>query len=185
MRLFIALPLPDKAKALLGRMISQFRPLSHSVKWVEADIIHLTVKFLGETGPELMEPIKRALDRVGPNYKAIACDIDRPGAFPNLKRPRVFWAGLTGELETLANLAKHVDLEMNALGFEKESRPFKAHLTLGRVKQEGRMDELCRTVETFRLTPEPVSFSEIVLFQSTLTPHGPIYESLHRVSLGS
>lgn len=185
MRLFIALPLPDSAKSVLGGMINNFRPLSRLVKWVDADIIHLTIKFLGETKPELVEPIKKALDRVGPNYKSTACAIDRPGAFPNLKRPRVFWAGLSGEREILENLAKHVDLEMHALGFEKESRPFRAHLTLGRVKQEGRMDELSRAVENFRLTPEPILFAELILFKSTLTPDGPIYESLHRVPLGS
>ncbi len=183
MRLFVALPLPEKVENLLGNIIGELRPLSRAVKWVNSDIIHLTVKFLGETKPELVEPIKNALDRVGPDYSTVECSIDSLGAFPNLKRPRVFWAGLAGQKDILEKLAKHVDLEMNALGFEKEDRAFRAHLTLGRVKQDGQMSDLCRAVENYKLIPEPLLFNEIILFKSTLTPRGPIYEALHRVPL--
>ena len=185
MRLFIALPLPDKIERKVGGIIDELKPLSRAVKWVNSDIIHLTVKFLGETKPDLVEPIKKALDRVAPDFKPIECSIDRLGAFPNLKRPRVFWAGLAGQKEILEKLAKHVDLEMHALGFEKENRAFKAHLTLGRVKRDDPMFDLCGAVENYKLIPESLIFSEIVLFKSTLTPRGPIYEVLHRVPLGA
>ncbi len=185
MRLFIALPLPENIENLLGRIIDDLKPLSRAVKWVNSDIIHLTVKFLGETKPELVEPIKKALDRVAPDFSPIECSIDRLGAFPNLKRPRVFWAGLAGQKEILEKLARHVDLEMNALGFEKESRSFKAHLTLGRVKRDDPMSELCQGVGNYKLVPEPLTFGKLILFKSTLTPRGPIYEVLHRVPLGA
>lgn len=183
MRLFIALPLPSPIESLLKEIIEHFKPFGGKVKWVDPRNIHLTIKFLGETDPELVPDIKKSLDRVIPNFSTISCEINKLGAFPNLNRPRVFWAGLSGQLEILSKLAKHVDLEMHALGFEKESRKFKPHLTLGRVKRDGGLNDLCRAIKDYSLSPAALDFGQLVLFKSTLTPQGPVYERLYQVNL--
>jgi 2'-5' RNA ligase len=106
------------------------------------------------------------------------------GGFPNLKKPRVIWVGGSQPIEAAARMAADIDNRMHELRFEKETRPFKAHLTLGRVREGRPIGVLGSFLETFKLTPIPLTMDRLVLFQSTLTPKGSIYERLHEVKLG-
>lgn len=184
LRLFIALPLPPEVETELDRLLEQLRPKSSNVKWVPAKNIHLTVKFLGDTDEKTVGKITRALDEVAPQYQPFETTIDRIGAFPNLRRPRVIWVAGSEPIEGATRLARDVDLRMRKLRFEKEKRFFKAHLTLGRVRQGRQVDELAKYLESFRLKPIPLTLDRLVLFKSTLTPQGAIYDRLHEARLG-
>jgi 2'-5' RNA ligase len=184
LRLFIAIPLPTEVERQLDRLLTQLRPRSNNVKWVAAKNIHLTVKFLGDTDEALVPGIKSDIDKAAAPYQPFQTTLDTIGAFPNLRRPRVIWVGGSDPIPDAVRLADDIDLRMTKLGFEREKRPFKPHLTLGRVRQGRRVDELGDYLQTFELKPIPLLLDRIVLFKSTLTPQGAIYERLHETRLG-
>ncbi|MCC6929216.1 MAG: RNA 2',3'-cyclic phosphodiesterase [Gemmatimonadaceae bacterium] len=132
MRLFVAVTLPDDVRESIARATAELRSAAPRVRWVRPEVLHLTVKFLGERphGDE-----RRIGDALRPSLaQASGCDatIRGAGAFPNFRRPRVVWLGMH-PLAPLAAIARHVDDSLLALGIARESRPFRAHVTLGRV----------------------------------------------------
>ena len=184
MRLFIATPLGPQAEQHLGNIIADLRPHGGGVKWVDPKNIHLTLRFLGETEQDRVPKISALLDQVVEGVSAIPSEIGGLGAFPNLKRPRVIWAGINGGVEELSKLARQIELGVRQLRFEKESKGFKAHLTLGRVRDHRKLGPLSGLLGDYRMEPLPLTFDRVVLFKSTLTPRGPIYERLHEARLG-
>jgi len=183
MRLFIAMPLPVEIEKMLGEIVFALKQNRAKVKWVDSKNIHLTLKFLGETDEKLVPGIIEAIKHAVEKYRAVVSQINGLGAFPNPKRPRVIWAGLAGGIENLAEIAGYIEDEMEKLGFEKENRPFKSHLTLGRVKDNFRIEELTERIKNHNLSPTELVFDKIVLFKSTLRPEGPIYERLFETEL--
>ena len=107
------------------------------------------------------------------------------GAFPNLNRPRVLWAGLSGGVDILSLLAGKIEAAVQRLSFEPEKKRFKAHLTLGRVRDSRNLDDLTALMRSFEVKETPFQFEQLVLFKSTLTPKGPIYDRLHEAPLGT
>jgi 2'-5' RNA ligase len=105
-------------------------------------------------------------------------------AFPNLRQPRAIWCGIATGLETLKLIVSEIEKTVTTLGFPKEEKAFKAHLTIGRVREGADSSKLVNFLIPYRVTPIPLSLDRIVLFKSTLTPTGPIYERLHTCELG-
>ena len=183
MRLFIALPLETSVKDALGGIISDLKSHGGPVKWVKPDNIHLTLRFLGETDENLVSKIKTEIDAVAAAHTQVTTSISKLGGFPNLGRPRVIWVGIEHNLELLSKMARQMELKARELRFEKEKRAFKAHLTLGRVRQPRGLERLTEAMQAYVLEEIPVQFDRIVLFKSTLTPQGPIYDRLHEAVL--
>ncbi|MCK4607124.1 MAG: RNA 2',3'-cyclic phosphodiesterase [candidate division Zixibacteria bacterium] len=184
MRLFIALPLGPQVEAYLGEIAGLLKQKGGAVKWVDARNIHLTVRFLGDTEEAHVGALKELLDTVAGRHAPVQATIDRLGAFPNLRRPRIFWAGLRDSLDALENLATEVEQGVRRLGFEPEQKRFKPHLTLGRVRKNQGLDSLAAFIESFEFVETPLKLDRLVLFKSTLTPRGPIYDRLHEAMLG-
>ena len=187
MRLFIALPLPDEVEQFLSNTIDDLKQKQGRVKWVDSKNIHLTMKFLGETDESKIEAISTAVKKVASRYSSVKSTIYKIGGFPNLRRPRVIWAGIENKkdnIEKLEAIALNIEDEMAELGFEKENRKFKSHLTLGRVKDNRNLAKLTEYLENYQFQPQDILFDRIVLFKSTLTPDGPIYERLCEAKLG-
>ena len=187
MRLFIAFPLPVEIKKYLSKTIDDFK--SHcsdnkAVKWVDANNIHLTVKFLGDTDSSLLDTIKKELSNIGKQFPIINCSINKVGAFPNLNKPRVYWIGIDPQNDDIFELAEQTDKAMSQLGFEKESRKFQAHLTLGRIKISYELSDLNQYISNYKVEPKQLTINKLRLYKSTLIRQGPIYECLHEVKLG-
>lgn len=183
MRLFIACPLPPAAEQELDETIRTLKEADGVVKWVASKNIHLTVRFLGDTDERLVADISQKLDTIAGQFRFVETSINQLGAFPNLRRPRVIWAGIKSGIDTLSQIAAATELAVQDLGFAAESKGFKAHLTLGRVRDRGNPSRLIDFMSEFQLAPIPVRFDRIVLFKSTLTPSGPIYDRLHEALL--
>ena len=187
LRLFIALPLPAEVEHKLDTIIRDLKPHGRDVKWVPAANIHLTVKFLGDTDDKLVPKIAAEIDRIASGYAPFQTVIDRLGAFPNLRRPNVFWASgenrIENAIEPAVEMAREIDDAMHQFGYDREKRAFKAHLTLGRVRQGRRVDTLAGEIERYRFEPIPLTLDRLVLFKSTLTPQGAVYERLHTALL--
>jgi 2'-5' RNA ligase len=181
MRTFIAIELSDSIRSTLARIQSHLKYSGADVKWVEEKNIHLTLKFLGEITEEKSKKIKAILDEISMSTKAFDINIKDIGAFPKIDHPRVIWAGLDkGAIESKV-IAEKIDEELSKIGFAKESRPFAAHLTLGRVRSSKNKEALKEKMLNYRLptTDYRLIIDHITLFQSTLTPKGSIYTKLH------
>jgi len=184
MRLFIALPLGWEVEDYLGSVIDELRPHGGSVKWVAPHNIHLTVRFLGDTEEDRVPKIQQLLDTVASEHASVPTAIESLGAFPNLRRPRVIWAGISDNIEQLEKMSRQVELGVRKLRFEKEAKGFKPHLTLGRVRKPQGLDKLTAYLQTVQVEPMPLTLDRLVLFKSTLTPQGPIYDRVHEAMLG-
>lgn len=187
MRLFIALPLSKDVEQFLNNIILDLKQKRGKIKWVDSKNIHLTLKFLGETNENKIDSIINAIKNTASKYSSVNCTINKVNAFPNIKRPKVVWAGLEDQnnsLDKLESIAIDIDNEMSQLRFEKENKKFKSHLTLGRVKDDKDLHELTKYLESYQIQPMAVLFDKVVLFKSTLTPDGPIYERLYEADLG-
>jgi len=181
MRAFIAIELSEEIREALAQIQSHLKYSGADVKWVEKQNIHLTLKFLGEIDEKKCEKIKSALDKIAGSMHPFELTIKEIGAFPKIDYPRVIWVGLDkGVAESLV-LAEKVDEEMSKLGFEKESRPFTAHLTIGRVRSPQNKEALKSKLTTYNLplTAKAQLISSIILFQSKLSPKGPTYINIH------
>lgn len=179
-RLFVALELPASVRAALDEIATQLRPAAGpNVRWTDLKGIHLTLKFIGEVPATQLEAIRGALARVR-DAQPIEAAFRGLGWFPNARRPRVFWAGVEAGAE-LAALAASVESALEPLGIPRESREFRPHLTLARIKSDDRLEGLKREAERLG-TPEfgRARYTEFDLMQSTLNPKGAIYTRIER-----
>lgn len=186
MRTFIAIEISEDIRSILGQIQSHLKYSGADVKWVAPNNIHLTLKFLGEISENKCEEIKSILDKIGAASKPFEISVKDIGAFPKIEYPRVIWVGLDKGAKEAAALAAEIDEELSKMGFEKESRPFAAHLTIGRVRSSKNKDALKSKLTAYSLQPtaEDQAVSSVILFQSTLTPKGSIYTKLHESRLG-
>lgn len=185
MRTFIAIELSEEIRSSLAQIQSHLKYSGADVKWVEKDNIHLTLKFLGEISEEKCEKINSILDATGRSIKPFEISIKDIGAFPKIDYPRVVWVGLDKGAAESKILAEKIDEELSKIGFAKETRPFTAHLTIGRVRSSKNKEALKEKITQYaRRDTHDELVSCVTLFQSTLTPKGPTYTKLHEARLG-
>ncbi len=184
-RAFVALEVPEQVTRQLAGLQNRLGQDLAGVKWVPADNIHLTIKFLGDISPPMVEAVSGILTAVA-SRPVMNLQARGLGVFPGLKKPRVLWAGLDGDIDGVAQLARELDDYLRQLEFSKESKKFRPHLTLGRFRSKAlapaRLADLLRRVSDFG--PLPFQAQRLVLFRSVLRPTGPVYTPLARVELG-
>lgn len=180
MRLFIALDLPATVRAELAGAQARLRAGRYPVRWADPAGMHLTLQYLGEADAGVVASLLAALAAI--ERAPFQLDLGRLGAFPNLRQPRVVWAGVGGDTAALAGLQRAVVAATAPLGFGAEERAYTPHLTLGRVRGEAGRDELRALGEAVAAAPRPSPLAwqagPPILFQSTLTPGGAVYTPL-------
>jgi 2'-5' RNA ligase len=177
-RAFIAITLPQLAVAALGsigQQLAQSAPPG-AVRWLRPETMHLTLRFLGESPVDRLDELAGRLDEVAAGHAPFELRLGRLGCFPNLKRPRVLWVGLEGESGKAEALAHGVEATVQALGWEPESKPFRPHLTIGRVKDGRGLERLAWDT---KVEPAAVPVMAIHLIESQLRPSGPLYTIRH------
>ena len=182
-RTFIALDLPPAARESLEGVEKELRKADAPVSWIKPERVHLTLKFLGDVTSEQIEDIQAALQRAAAGASAFRIQPKGCGAFPTIKQMRVVWVGLCGDDEPLKKLQKEVETAMASLGFKPEDRPFRAHLTLGRVKGRQNLralQEALMALQTFEA--EAFDVTELVLYKSELRREGALYTPLFRAA---
>jgi 2'-5' RNA ligase len=185
-RTFIAISLPESVLEAIGRIQDQLQKSRFNVRWTRTEAIHLTLKFLGDVDRDRGEEIRRALGAAIKDMAPFTLKGKGVGVFPDLRRPRVVWTGISGDTQILRDLHFRIEDELKGLGFPKEKRPFKGHLTLGRVKgplEKRKFREALEGLSGFQTVPFAVE--SVVLFQSTLSPQGATYSKLAEVPLVS
>jgi len=187
MRTFIAIELSSPVRDAIFQVQSYFKYSGADVKWVEKENIHLTLKFLGEISDEKLQQVKAILDKIGKSFKPFEINLKDIGAFPEIEFPRIIWVGLDKGAKESTEIAKSIDKELSMAGFEREIRPFSAHITIGRVRstknKEALKEKLLSSPGSQLLASDSQLVSSITLFRSALTPKGSIYTKLHEVKL--
>ncbi len=183
-RAFIALDLPDSVRRTLRRLQTALREAGLRARWVRPENSHLTVRFLGDVPPSAVSVITVVLEQVPSAHTAAALTVRQLGVFPSLRRPRVIWAGLGGEVGKLREIKEAVDSGLAVADrtlFPVETRPFRAHLTLGRFKGRVDPERLGRALRTHAgFAPAAFTADRLVLYRSELTPRGAVYTALGR-----
>lgn len=180
MRLFIGIPLPEAYQRGLADLRARLAPrLRSTLSWTREGNWHVTLKFLGEVVEENVEIIGETL--AGLRFAPFILQAGGAGYFPNTRSPRVFWVGLTRGGDECVAWAETVEAAMEEMGFPREGRPFRPHLTLARIKEARRDDweALRREAEGFEWPAARIE--EAVLWRSRLGPGGPAYEPLCQV----
>lgn len=176
----MALPPPSEARRHLADAVAPLRAADDALRWIDPDIWHLTLAFLGEvdegTLPALTERLRRAAHR----HPLLHLSFAGAGAFGSRRRARVLWAGVKGDREPLRRLAGSVQAAARRAGIEVEERGYRPHLTLARA---GTPVDVTSTVDALAAYEGPVwTASEVVLMRSHLGKQAR-YEALHRWNL--
>lgn len=148
------------------------------VKWVSPNILHLTLKFLGDTLPSQVDEIGEELNQVSKMFSSFSFQLEGLGFFKNKGMPRVLFVNIK-EGEVLQHLAAEIDNRLSKLGFETETRQFNPHLTLARIKFLKNKKRFYQVVEEYRNTFfQTVAVGELLFYRSILNPEGPEYREL-------
>jgi len=176
-RTFIAIPLPREIIDELRKLVDNMRRVSREVKWVKPESIHLTLKFLGGLTSEELEEVFAGVEEILPGAEGVGeLTIGGLGAFPNMKRPRVLWVGVKGEgLESLKNLQNRIENSLAQKGFPKEDRKFSPHLTVGRIKIAGQLEQLLNAFISYQFPAMNFTPNRIEIMRSDLKPSGAVY----------
>ena len=177
-RAFIAFPLPR-------RVLDYFAGVQHCLaaqgiraRWVRPEGMHLTLKFLGRLVPEKIDAVAALLDTVAARYTPLQLTALGLGGFPNRGRPRILWAGIEGQSMRLGCLQQDIETGLAPLGWSKEKRPYKGHLTLARAKGRRPFERHIRELLAQCEPNEPVGFvaDKLTLYRSRLRPGGAVYD---------
>lgn len=181
MRLFVGIPLPQDVLEGLRPLLEDWRNNVGGVRYVEPENLHITLKFIGEVDVRRVERIAALLDAVA--FTPFTVRLEGMGAFPSVEHPRVVWVGIRDGFDRIVEISAEVDRLLSAEGVPRESRAFHPHVTIGRVKGQSRavsekIKEYCGcSFGTFVV-------ERFVLYRSTLTPDGPVYEELRSYGVG-
>jgi len=178
----LPVPLIEQVRSLQDQLRDRARSSEVKVAWVPPPNMHVTVKFLGDIPQESALVIRDQLQPVLEGRGAIQLDVGGLGVFPSIQKPRVLWVGVQSTGDALGTLAGEIDSRLEQLGFEPESRPFHAHLTLGRVKQ-GQAPDLLEGLEDASFGQ--CSIHEVVLYKSVLQRAGAEYTAMARIPLAA
>lgn len=185
MRLFLAANFDAVLREELYAAAAALREAAPGVAWVARERLHVTLKFLGEQDASLVSRVAAALEEGISKRPAIDLLLRGYGAFPNFRRPRVVWMG-GDDARPLVAIAAAIDDACAALGLARETRPFRGHVTLGRVQRPLGREE-ARRLEEMATTLAPQFFTwrvaAVDVMRSDLGPAGPTYTILESITL--
>ncbi len=196
-RTFLAVEVSDEVRTAISQVQQDLKErltpqLSREIRitWGQLNSFHLTMRFLGETEKDLIDPLREAIATVRRAHPTIQIPIDRLQAFPNFQKPRVLWVGPSEEwlksesAKQLAALHQAIESCCHSFGFAPDEKTFSPHLTLARIKSgEREVGQLLaqRGVCDRAVSLGTVTVGPIVLMKSQLRPTGPVYTKLWEV----
>jgi len=182
-RTFICFELPEPILAQLRDYQEALKTYGPTVKWTRPGGIHLTLKFLGDVEEEKIDEIAGVLKEVSKEFEPIPIHVASSGVFPSYRKPRVFWVGVDEPSGTLERLQQRIEEELEKIGYEKESRRFHPHLTIGRLKRLTDLTRLVSKLKTDQIDMGSFTANEIVIMKSVLKQTGAEYTPLRKIEL--
>jgi len=184
-RAFLAIDPPEDILQAISRLQEKLkREIGGRISWTKPQGQHLTLKFFGDISTEDVKNICSAVQKRVTSEPSLTLKIEKTGVFPDTRRPRVIWCGITGDVEKLSIFQKQLDSDFAGIGFPGEDRPFQAHLTLGRIKDSRGLTGISEALIKYNaFAAGEFNCTELILFQSRLTPQGAIYTKLAEFAL--
>lgn len=189
LRLFIAIELPKTVHNSIRSALLALQKASprNAIRWVPPENLHLTLKFLGDTPQHDLLRVQGHLRQALEGFTSFDIEVSGAGSFPDGRKPRIIWLGLKDTTGQLASLQDKVEAAMLSIGYTAEARPFKAHLTVGRVRQGLSVDTLQRIGQGIKQAEIDYlalwSCQAVQLMQSELKADGAIYSCLTQIDL--
>ncbi|WP_319409617.1 RNA 2',3'-cyclic phosphodiesterase [uncultured Desulfosarcina sp.] len=180
LRAFVAVMVPDAVAVFIRQVQAQLQLPGMNIRWVAAKNIHLTLKFLGDMDPSRVPEVAAQMDAAAGTIRPFSLAAKGVGVFPNLRRARVLWVGLTGDLDRLKAIQATLESGLESVGFRREPRDFGAHLTIGRIRERTDAKMIGASMDQLKDTAsDGFHVDRLVLFKSILKPNGPEYSLLH------
>ena len=183
-RAFLALDIPAAVRDALADVQRQLDAPDANIRWVAPENLHVTLKFLGDVADEQVAEVLAAAEQVAGDAAPIPFDVRGVRLVPPRGRVRMVWAEIDDKAAGIARLHGQIEPALAALGFQPDTRDFKPHITLGRIKSVRDHDALRRSAQPY--TDEdfgPALAEDLVTCSSRLTPRGPIYTPLAKAPL--
>jgi len=184
LRCFVAVDVDEHVRGQIAELSGKLRTPGIKASWVRPENLHLTLRFLGDITDEQRVAFAARLRSGLQHAEALTLQVSGVGAFPNVRRPSVVWAGLreaAGSLEPIVNAAEDA---AQAIGLKKETRPFKAHITLARVRQTKDLQPLSgKLMHHAEFRGDEFAVPHVSLLMSELTPQGAVYTTLEEYPL--
>ena len=181
LRVFLALDLDEAVKSQLIRLQNRLDKIGADVRWVKAEHIHLTMKFLGEISDQMAVDICRLCPNVSAEFEPFEFEVRSAGCFANHGLPRVVWIGIDDPSGFVRRLHERIEKTLAPLGLRRERRAFKPHVTLGRVRSARNAIELRAAVrKNDDFEAGTAQASEITIYSSELGPEGPLHTVIGR-----
>jgi 2'-5' RNA ligase len=174
-RTFVAVLIDEHIRDSISRVQNEVNKLAPDVKWVAPENLHVTLKFLGDVREDALPGVLAAVEKAAKSISGFELAVSGLGAFPNPQRARVVWVGTEDGRDKLIELAAAVESELVSAGFAQEEKPFKAHITIGRVRDRAprQLPDALAEVNADALGSQRVS--SVALMRSDLRPGGPVY----------
>jgi 2'-5' RNA ligase len=184
-RIFCAVELSEQVRVRLQGHIQQVRKDVPEVaaSWSRVENIHLTLKFFGNVTLDLVQTISDAASRSAKEFSSFQIDIGSTGVFPRASRPQVLWIGINDPSGKLLALQQRLEGECAAVGFEKEGRAFRPHLTIARIRKPEGARRLADTHLSMPFESIPLTLTELIVFRSELSSKGSKYTPISRHQL--
>ena len=177
MRLFVALEIPSTVRENLATLLISMRAIAKEPRWVRAENLHVTLKFLGEVAESKINAVRSALGEIRSD-KPVSLEFCGLGFFPNEKHPRVLWAGMEAQ-PNLKTLAGDIERALEKLGVPREKREFSPHLTLARFERPRLPEALRKLIDDNEQRGfGSLRTNEFHLIQSRLKPAGAEYTTV-------
>ena len=184
MRLFVAVPLPPD----VGSAAAEALPDIPALRRVRADLMHVTLAFLGGVPDERLDEVATAVTAAAHGATPFTISLDGVGRFPPGGIPRVVWLGIVQGATEITNLAGSVRRALAAHQVPYDEKPFRAHVALGRVRENADPESaraIASAVDRVRLPAISFTATEMVVFESSLSSKGPRYTARATVPLGA
>ena len=184
-RAFLAIEPAEDILQELSRLQEKLkREISGRISWTKPQGQHLTLKFFGDISAEDVKNICSAVENRIASVSSLNLKIEKLGVFPDARRPRVLWCGVSGDGKKLLLLKKQLEADFEGIGFPGEDRPFRAHLTLGRIKEPHGLTGISEALTKHNAYAAGVfECRQLILFQSNLLPQGAVYKKLAEFTL--
>ncbi len=182
-RLFLAIPIQPNVHLLKQKTFLITNLSEESINWVKDENMHLTLKFIGKTSAKQIPEIINAVENEAKNFGSFPMVLERVGIFGSNYHARVVWVGIRKNKQ-LQTLQETIIQELEKIGFPSDRQNFVPHFTLGRIKKIQHKDHFRRVMERVEKGfIQEAKVDSFVLFESILTPDGPVYKTIKRFDL--
>lgn len=184
-RIFIAVDISDEARQKVSDYIELLRNEFPRLRvgWEKPEKLHLTLKFLGETNERQLAELIKTVEKTAAQFTGFKLQIAETGVFPSPRNPRILWIGVKDETGSLPKISTSLEIKCERIGFKREKRKFKAHLTIARLREPQKLRELANKHLQNEFEPSRFEAFEIVIYESKLQSTGSIYSVVSKHKL--